>query len=234
MVRGQPLTTFRVSRYPEQMNALNTEPLEYEFGLRKAGYRHIVGLDEVGRGALAGPIAAAAVVLPADLRPQAELWSAIRDSKTLTPGRRTVLAAGIKTHALACEVAMIDVITIDAIGIAAANRMAMELALREVSRHIYPDFLLIDAMTIDVALPQIGIIDGDAKSLSIAAASIAAKVHRDSHMIQLSDDWPDYDWARNKGYGVASHISVLQAVGPCIHHRTTFRPVAACAHTRDE
>lgn len=216
------------------MNARTIDLLEYERGLRQAGYHQIAGLDEVGRGALAGPIASAAVVLPADLRPQADFWSGVRDSKTLSPKRRTELAAGIQEYALACEVAMIDVATIDDIGIAAANRMAMELALREVSRRILPDFLLIDAMTIDVGLPQIGIIDGDAKSLSIAAASIAAKVYRDTYMEQLSAEWPHYGWSRNKGYGVAHHLSVLQSLGPCLHHRTSFRPVAACALHHDE
>lgn len=216
------------------MSAEQTDPLEYERALRSAGYRHIAGIDEVGRGALAGPIAAAAVVLPENLIVQADFWCGVRDSKTLSPGQRAELAVDIQAHALACDVAMIDASTIDAIGIGAANRWVMELALRNISGHVRPDFLLIDAMTIDVGLPQIGIIDGDARSLSIAAASIVAKVHRDDYMQQISADWPHYGWARNKGYGVATHLSTLRSIGPCVHHRTTFRPVAACAHIRHD
>lgn len=128
---------------------------------------------------------------------------------------------------------MIDASTIDHIGIAAANRMAMELALRRIAGHLTPDFILIDAMTIDDGLPQIGIIDGDARSLSIAAASIIAKIHRDAYMVQLSAEWPHYEWSRNKGYGVAHHLAALRSHGPCIQHRASFRPVAGCGQLRD-
>ncbi len=237
MKRGQGMpcsTTFRFSRYAGSMDAGTIDLLEYERALGLAGYRHLVGLDEVGRGALAGPIAAAAVALPSDLTASPDLWFTIRDSKALTPARREHLAAGIRRHALACEVAMIDANIIDSIGIAAANRMAMELALRKLNGLIQPDCLLIDAMTIDDALPQMGIIDGDARSLSIAAASIVAKVHRDAHMVDISSAWPHYGWSRNKGYGVASHLAALRSMGPCVHHRASFRPVAECMDTCDE
>lgn len=210
------------------MNLESPDLLEYERGLALAGYRHIVGLDEVGRGALAGPIAAAAVALPRDLSLAADLWSKVQDSKTLLPARREVLAVGILQHAT-CDVAMIDAATIDTIGLAAANRMAMELALRKLSNRIQPDCLLIDAMTIDDGLPQFGIIDGDARSLSIAAASIVAKVHRDAWMVELSAEWPHYGWDRNKGYGVFAHLAALTSIGPCMHHRASFRRVAECA-----
>ncbi len=221
-------TTFSCPRYPECMKVDSPDLLEYERGLTHAGYRHIVGLDEVGRGALAGPIAAAAVALPRDLSLAADLWSRVQDSKTLLPARRLVLSAGILQHAT-CDVAMIDAATIDAIGLAAANRMVMELALRKLSNRIQPDCLLIDAMTIDDGLPQFGIIGGDARSLSIAAASIVAKVHRDAWMVELSTDWPHYGWDRNKGYGVSAHLAALATLGPCVYHRASFRPVAECA-----
>lgn len=201
--------------------------LQYERGLTDVGYRHIVGIDEVGRGALAGPIAAAAVALPSDLSLAADLWSRVQDSKTLPPERRQFLSSGILRHAT-CAVAMIDAVTIDAIGLAAANRMVMELALRKLSNHIQPDCLLIDAMIIDDGLPQFGIIDGDARSLSIAAASIVAKVHRDAWMVELSTIWPHYGWDRNKGYGVSAHLAALNSFGPCVHHRASFGPVAEC------
>ena len=194
-----------------------------------AGYRTIVGLDEVGRGALAGPIAAAAVVLPSDLRSSWNHWERIRDSKLLSAQRREECAATIRQHAVACEVAMIDPATIDDIGISAANRLAMEMALHRITHSIDPDFLMIDAMTIDHGLPQLGIIDGDARSLTIAAASIVAKVHRDAYMVEIGDAWPDYQWHQNKGYGVLHHLQALKANGPCPYHRMSFRPVADCA-----
>ena len=229
MVEGETSsTTFLCTRYAESMNPESSDLLEYERALALAGYRHIVGLDEVGRGALAGPIAAAAVALPRDLSLAADLWSNIQDSKTILPARREFLSDGILQHAT-CDVAMIDAATIDAIGLAAANRMVMELALRKLSNRIQPDCLLIDAMTIDDGLPQFGIIDGDARSLSIAAASIVAKVHRDAWMVELSNYWPHYGWERNKGYGAATHLAALSSVGPCMHHRASFRPVAECA-----
>lgn len=214
------------------MKADAPDLLQYERGLALAGYQHIVGIDEVGRGALAGPIAAAAVALPRDLSLAIDLWSNVQDSKTLTPARRAFLSAGILRHAT-CQVAMIDAATIDAIGLSASNRMAMEFALRKLSCVIQPDCLLIDAMTIDEGLPQFGIIDGDARSLSIAAASIIAKVHRDNHMIGLSTEWPQYGWQRNKGYGVSAHLAALTLVGPCVHHRHSFRPVAKCVTIHD-
>lgn len=211
------------------MDIVDAGLLEYERGLAAAGYQTIAGIDEVGRGALAGPIAAAVVVLPPDLTAAVELWAGVRDSKTLTPARRDLLARGIRRHAAAFEVAMVDALMIDAIGIAAANRMAMELALRKLSYKVRPDCLLIDAMTIDDGLPQYGIINGDARSLSIAAASIIAKVHRDEYMVDIAEEWPQYGWSSNKGYGVASHLAALRSIGPCHYHRASFRPVSACA-----
>ncbi len=202
--------------------------LAYETSLHAAGYGTIVGFDEVGRGALAGPIVAAAVVLPAGITAGDLPWREIADSKTLSPAKREKLARVILDGAEATAVAALEAPVIDEIGIGPANRMVMESALRQIERCCEPDFLLLDAVTIDHALPQIGIIDGDARSMSIAAASIVAKVHRDAIMTVLSDTWPRYGWARNKGYGVAAHLDALRCDGPCEHHRRSFRPVTAC------
>ena len=199
--------------------------LIYENGLRSAGYRTIVGLDEVGRGALAGPIVAAAVVLPEDASLSRSPWDQVCDSKTISAHKRTDLALQIQEHARYCAVAGIDAPAIDEIGIGPANRQVMEFALHQIELAAKPDFLLLDAVTIDCAHPQIGIIDGDALCLSIAAASIVAKVHRDAIMTNLALDWPAYRWERNKGYGVARHLEALRSVGPCPHHRFSFRPV---------
>jgi ribonuclease HII len=202
--------------------------LEYETSLRAAGYRIIVGLDEVGRGALAGPIVAAAVILPSAMTPDDLPWSEVADSKTLTARKREVLAHAILETADAVAVAALGPRVIDEIGIGPSNRMVMEIALREIESRCEPEFLLLDALTIDHSLPQIGIIDGDARSLSVAAASIVAKVHRDAIMTTLSGTWPHYGWERNKGYGVAAHLEALRCNGPCEHHRRTFRPVTDC------
>lgn len=199
--------------------------LAWETRLRGAGYRTVVGLDEVGRGALAGPIVAAAVVLPPDLDLGEAPWGDICDSKTLTPRRRETLAGWVTEQAACCAVAAIEAPVIDEIGIGPANRMVMERALAEIERTCDVDFLLLDAVTIDHGAPQSGIIDGDALSLSIAAASIVAKVHRDAIMTELAGTWSVYEWDRNKGYGVARHLDALRERGPCEHHRFSFRPV---------
>lgn len=207
------------------MDIASPSLLAYESALYAAGYRTIVGLDEVGRGALAGPIVAAAVVLPPDIALDCAPWDTIRDSKILPPLLRTELALQIQTLATHCAVAEIDAPVIDQIGIGPANRQVMEYALAGIEATTTPDFLLLDAVTIDCAIPQIGIIDGDALSLSIAAASIVAKVHRDAIMTSLATQWPGYGWDRNKGYGVTRHVEALLDGGPCEHHRFSFKPV---------
>ncbi len=207
------------------MGDVTPDLIAYETGLAAAGYRTIVGIDEVGRGALAGPIVAAAVVLPGGLAVQRELWQGVCDSKTVAARRREQLADHIHQHALHVAVAEVEPQVIDEIGIGPANRLVMEIALREIEAAATPDFVLLDAVTIDSAHPQIGIIDGDALCLSIAAASIVAKVHRDAIMTGLATDWPHYGWDSNKGYGVARHLTGLRTAGPCPHHRFSFRPV---------
>lgn len=199
--------------------------LAYETHLWNEGYAVLAGVDEVGRGALAGPLTAGAVILPPlhDIERDAAFWTAVRDSKTVSVARRTVLAREIADRCLAWSVAAIEVEELDEVGVGAANRIAMERAVMDLERE--PDALLIDAMTLDTGVPQIGIIDGDALSLSVAAASIIAKVARDEVMIGHDPRWPQFGFARHKGYGVASHVAALRKHGPCPLHRRSFAPV---------
>lgn len=199
--------------------------LAWEVRLRRAGYDTIAGIDEVGRGAIAGPIVAAAVVLPCDFDPAASIWRDIRDSKMLTARRRIELAKGIVEQAHNCAVASVEASLIDDIGIGPANRLVMERAVRSIEQRCSVDFLLLDAVTIEHDAPQSGIVGGDARSMSIAAASIVAKVHRDAIMTELSGAWTVYEWDCNKGYGVARHLAALRECGPTVHHRFSFRPV---------
>ncbi len=214
-----------------------TDTLDWERRLWSAGYRRVAGVDEVGRGALAGPLVAAAVILPPSAMmngTRADGWTAVRDSKTLSQARRTFLAAWIVDQGAEVSIAGVGCAELDTIGVAAANRSAMERAVLGLTADA--DMLLIDAMTIDLDTPQIGIIDGDAQSLSIAAASIVAKVHRDTIMTDLDRLHPVYGFARHKGYGVPAHLLALAERGPCIHHRHSFAPVrlAALQHGNDQ
>lgn len=206
--------------------------LTWERDLWDGGYTRIAGVDEVGRGALAGPLVAAAVILPqaiAGCEARDPGWSAVRDSKTLPPASRTFLAGWIVEQGAVVSIAETGCEELDSIGIAAANRLAMERAV--LGLVVDADILLIDAMTIDLDTPQIGIIDGDAQSLSIAAASIVAKVYRDGVMVDLDRVHPEYGFARHKGYGVPAHLAALGNHGPCTHHRHSFGPVRLAAKT---
>jgi ribonuclease HII len=204
----------------------STDMLHFERDIWRRGVHHIAGVDEVGRGALAGPLVAAAVILPScieqDLRTPS-FWHDVRDSKTLSAGTRERLALQIQQTAVCASIAVIPVSLLDAIGLTAANRNAMEHAV--LGLDVEPELLLIDAMTLDLGHPQLGIIDGDALSLSIAAASIIAKVARDELMNELDFHFPVYGFARNKGYGVPAHAQALVSFGSCMHHRKSFAPV---------
>ena len=207
--------------------------LSWERQLWDGGYSRIAGVDEVGRGALAGPLVAAAVILPeceGDLFDVEPGWHAIRDSKTIIHRRRSVLAEWIHASGALISIAEVCNEELDQIGVAAANRTAMERAVAGLA--LDPDMLVIDAMTLDLDTPQIGIIDGDAQSLSIAAASIVAKVHRDSLMLDLDREYPAYGFARHKGYGVAAHVAALSQHGPCPVHRRSFAPVRLAGEAR--
>jgi len=192
---------------------------KYEKAARAQGATIIAGVDEVGRGALFGPVVAAAVILPEDTRIRG-----LRDSKQLLPEVRERLAAVVERKAIAFAVEEIDAETIDRVNIYQATRMAMTAAVVKLATT--PDHLLIDAMKLDVACAQTSIIYGDSLSISIAAASVIAKVHRDRRMCELDREYPHYGLASHKGYGTPAHLAALREHGPCALHRKSFRPVA--------
>jgi ribonuclease HII len=178
--------------------------------------RYICGIDEVGRGPLAGPVVAAAVVLPKDV----EIYY-LNDSKQLSAKKREQLYDEIMEKAVAVGVGFADEKCIDEINILQADYVAMRLALQQLS--VTPDVLLNDAVRIpEVDILQEPIIKGDAKSVSIAAASIVAKVTRDRFMVEMDAVYPGYDFASNKGYGSAKHLAALKELGPCEIHRRSF------------
>ena len=190
----------------------------FERAARQLGWTRIAGIDEAGRGALFGPVVAAAVVL----NPKRRIVG-LDDSKKLTPERRAELAPRIHEHALAWAVAEIDASRIDAWNIYQASRQAMIAALEQLS--ILPDYLLIDAMQLDVLIEQKALIKGDAKSISIAAASILAKTHRDARMNEWDVIYSGYGLAQHKGYGTPEHLEALRRLGPTPLHRNSFAPV---------
>jgi len=198
----------------------------FERAARQLGWTRIAGIDEAGRGALFGPVVAAAVIL----NPRRRIVG-LDDSKKLTAERRTLLAARIREHALAWAVAEIDAGRIDAWNILQASRQAMTAALGQLA--FVPDYLLIDAMELDVPIEQKSLVKGDAKSISIAAASILAKTHRDTRMDEWDGLYPGYGFAQHKGYGTPEHLEALKRLGPTPLHRHSFAPVreAGCWST---
>ncbi len=190
----------------------------YEREARKLGWTRIAGLDEVGRGSLFGPVVAAAVIL----NPKRRIVG-LDDSKQIVADRREVLAERIKEHAVAWAVAEIDSQRIDAWNIYQASRQAMTAALEQLSTQ--PDYLLIDAMKLDVLIEQKSLIKGDAKSVSIAAASILAKTYRDARMLEMDAVYPQYGLAQHKGYATPEHLEALRKHGASPLHRYSFAPV---------
>lgn len=203
-----------------------TPDLSLEEGLWDGGLRYVAGLDEAGRGALAGPVAVGAVILPARAGLMDELLG-VRDSKLMTPLARRRLHPVIEACALSWSVAFASAAEIDSLGIAAAAQLA---ALRALERLAFlPDYLLTDFRLDLPALdtPQTSLVKGDRSCLSIAAASVLAKTWRDEHLCHLEQDHPGYGLARHKGYGTASHRLAIQQRGYCAAHRRsfTFKPV---------
>lgn len=194
-----------------------------EQALRYHGFRTIAGVDEVGRGALFGPVVAAAVILPKSSSSLAR--AGLKDSKQLDRTQREKLDRHIRKRALAISIAEVDVETIDRINIYQATRLAMLLAVRGLA--LAPDHLLIDAVCIDHHCPQTKLFYGDSLSLSIAAASVIAKVYRDNRMRELDQVHPGYGLASHKGYATPEHRRSLRELGPCPQHRKTFAPVRA-------
>jgi ribonuclease HII len=193
----------------------------WENDLRKEGFTRIAGVDEAGRGCLFGPVVAAAVILP---HPHG--LRGVDDSKQLEETERERLYGQIVERALAWSVAAVDAPVIDRINILEASRLAMRRAVEGLS--LPPDSLLIDALHIDLPLPQRGIIHGDAVCRSIAAASILAKVHRDRTMREWDRLYPGFALASNKGYGTAAHLRALENFGATAEHRFSYRPVKEC------
>lgn len=191
----------------------------YERHARSLGATRIAGVDEVGRGALFGPVVAAAVILPEQIA-----LTGLRDSKQLRPKDRERLAEQIEGCALALSIAAVDAATIDRVNIYQATRLAMLEAVSGLAPA--PDHLLIDAMRLDHPCPQTSIVYGDSLSLSIAAASVVAKVYRDRLMCELDAEYPEYGLAAHKGYGTARHRAALREHGATPLHRQSFAPVA--------
>lgn len=192
--------------------------LEYESKYYEKGLSLIAGSDEAGRGPLAGPLVVAACILPKGY--QHEL---INDSKKLTDKKRRMLYETIKKDALAYHIEVIDIETIDKINIYQASKLGMKICLEKLS--IKPEAALLDAMNLDMDYPVESIIKGDEKSLSIAAASILAKVYRDDLMIEYSKEYPQYQFDKNKGYGTKVHLEALDKYGITPLHRKTYEPV---------
>ena len=190
--------------------------------LQVQGYRFIAGIDEVGRGALAGPVGAAAVILPGKI--SAPWMDEVRYSKLLSPARRQLLFPHIYKVAVSVGIGVVSHEAIDARGIVKATIQAMKLAMGQLSPP--PDYLLIDYMHLpEVPLPQKGIVNGDGLCFSIACASIMAKVTRDRLMIEQNEIYPGYGLAQHKGYCTEEHFSSLCRLGPSPIHRRSFRPV---------
>jgi len=206
---------------PKQMPTLAEE-----MALYAQGYSLVAGLDEAGRGCLAGPVLAAAIILQlsGNMNTVLSHFAGVQDSKQLTPTTRERLYDVVMQHALAIGVGMGSVELIDERNILQATKHAMRSAISQLSP--VPQALLLDAMLLgDIALPQRSIIKGDVCCLSIAAASIIAKVTRDRLMLQLHDQYPAYGFAQHKGYGTAAHLAALQRYGATPHHRKSFAPV---------
>lgn len=213
-----------VAAYMRRMERENAEiarveaMYRYESELYRKGIRHIAGIDEVGRGPLAGPVTVAAVILPPH-------WFAegLNDSKKVTPKHREVLAEKIHREAEAVSIVSLPPEEIDALNIYEATLMAMYEAVKRLP--VQPEAVIVDAMPLHFTVPTVSLIHGDARSASVAAASIAAKVHRDHLMDEYDRQYPEYGFAKNKGYGTADHIAAIERYGITPIHRKSFDPV---------
>ena len=200
-----------MAREKEQIDKLKFEKEE-----QAKGRKLIAGMDEVGRGPLAGPVCVCCVIMPLD-----DIIEGVDDSKKLSEKKREMLAKEIKQKALSYSIQMVDEQTIDRINILEATKLCMKKAVEGLS--LKPDVVLVDAISkLDVNVEVRGIVKGDALSYSIGAASILAKVTRDNYMKQLALEYPEYAFDKNKGYGTAEHIDALKKNGPCVYHRLTF------------
>ncbi len=193
---------------------------KYEKDLYEKGIKYIGGVDEVGRGPLIGPVVTACVVLPKDFE-----LKGLTDSKQLSEKKRNEYYKYIKEHALACEVGIIGPETIDEVNIYEATKLGMKEAINKVKEKINLEHVLIDAMPLELDIPTTSIIKGDAKSISIAAASVIAKVTRDEMMYELDTKYPQYGFKNHKGYPTKKHIEALNKYGLIEGYRKTYGPV---------
>ncbi len=201
--------------------------LSYEKELYKQGLTLVAGVDEVGRGPLAGPVVAAAVILPKNCK-----IKGLNDSKKIPKKKRLEIYHAVQDQALAIGIGIMDNHIIDQVNIYEATKLAMKKAISQLSPQ--PEHLLIDAMKLELPISQISIIKGDANSLSIAAASIVAKVTRDELMKEYDQQYPGYDFATNAGYGTAKHLEGLKKLGITPIHRTSFEPVKTLVSTKKD
>lgn len=201
------------------MKKIEIDLLKYEKDLYKEGINLIAGVDEVGRGPLVGPVVAAAVILPKNYH-----LEGLTDSKKLSEKKRDLFYEIIMKDAISVGVGIIDAKIIDEVNIYEASKLAMYDALKKLS--VKPQHVLIDAMKLDLDCPSTSIIKGDALSLSIAAASVIAKVTRDKMMYELDEKYPEYGFKNHKGYPTKAHIEALKKNGPLENYRFTFKPVS--------
>ncbi len=216
----------------QQTEVAASQPdLFYEFELLRSGCKLIAGLDEAGRGAWAGPVVAAAVVLPIQRFDLAYRLNGVQDSKQMSPDQRSIWFSGIQELALASAIGFATAKEIDDLGLSIATRKAMQRAVAQLG--LEPQHLLIDHVRLpEVHLPQTAVTHGDARILSIAAASVIAKVTRDRAMIALNRRYPGYGFHLHKGYGTAAHRAALQELGPCDIHRKSYAPVISTNHSQ--
>jgi ribonuclease HII len=213
--KSLPPVTEQVEAFPHLQN---------ELALLEQGYRFIAGLDEAGRGAWAGPVTAAAVILPLGAPDLAKTLSGLRDSKMLTATRREQFFDRVKNVALSIAVGSAPADLVDEINVIGATRYAMRQALANLD--LQPDFLLVDHLELSqVNLPQHAFAKADSISLTVAAASVMAKVTRDRIMVELNQKYPAYAFDRHKGYGTQTHRAALARYGPCPLHRMSYEPL---------
>ena len=216
---------YMTPRYKFDRSLIPDRPnLQFETELWKKGVHRVAGVDEAGRGALAGPVAAGAVILPSESRNLPDELIGVRDSKEMTAKAREQWAIVIKEIALTWAVGFATAQEIDSLGIVPATRFAVQRAIADLDGDI--EHLLVDYLALpEVDIPQTSLVKGDARSLSIAAASILAKTTRDALMVKMSEKYPGYGWTRNKGYGTMAHRTAIKTLGPCPEHRQSFAPM---------
>ena len=197
-----------------------TDLYKYEKELYKKGIKYIGGVDEVGRGPLIGPVVTACVVLPKDF-----ILDGLTDSKKLSEKKRNIFYDYIKEHAIACEIGIVGPEKIDEVNIYEATKLAMKEAIEKVNKKIKLEHVLIDAMPLELDIPSTSIIKGDAKSITIAAASVIAKVTRDKMMYELDTKYPQYGFKSHKGYPTKKHIEAIHTYGLIEGYRKSYGPV---------